>query len=79
MGLLTDTHIQTNQFSDLALAFYVTYLIFELPTGYLMQRLPTAKYLGANGEPVLQMLNPFLLTANREQSRYGVWLQPWTV
>ncbi|KAJ6110881.1 allantoate permease [Penicillium sp. IBT 16267x] len=48
MGLLTDTHIQTNQFSYLALAFYVTYLIFELPTGYLMQRLPTAKYLGAN-------------------------------
>ena len=26
----------------------MTYLAFELPTGYLMQRLPTAKYLGAN-------------------------------
>lgn len=26
----------------------MTYLAFEFPTGYLMQRLPTAKYLGAN-------------------------------
>jgi len=48
MGLFQDTHINTNQFSLLALVFYVTYLFFELPTGYLMQRFPTAKYLGAN-------------------------------
>lgn len=48
MGLLKDAHITTSQFSLLALVFYVTYLAFELPTGYLMQRLPTAKYLGAN-------------------------------
>lgn len=49
MGLLSDTNMRTNEFSDLALAFYVTYLFFELPTGFLMQRLPTAKYLGLNG------------------------------
>ena len=49
MGLYQDTGITTNQFSLLALIFYVTYLVFEMPTGYLMQRLPTAKYLGANG------------------------------
>lgn len=49
MGLLTDTNMRTNEFSDLTLAFYVTYLVFELPTGFLMQRLPTAKYLGLNG------------------------------
>ena len=48
MGLFEDTNIDTDQFSYLALAFYVTYLFFEIPTGYLMQRLPTAKYLGAN-------------------------------
>ncbi|KAL1983249.1 hypothetical protein VTN96DRAFT_347 [Rasamsonia emersonii] len=42
MGLLQDTNMQTNQFANLALAFYVTYLAFELPTGYLMQRFPTA-------------------------------------
>jgi hypothetical protein len=53
MGLLADTHMGTNEFSYLALAFYVTYLFFELPTGYLMQRLPTAKYLGVNGEWIL--------------------------
>lgn len=49
MGLLSDTNMRTNDFSDLTLAFYVTYLFFELPTGFLMQRLPTAKYLGLNG------------------------------
>lgn len=49
MGLLSDTNMRTNEFSDLTLAFYVTYLVFELPTGFLMQRLPTAKYLGLNG------------------------------
>ncbi|KAK9852465.1 hypothetical protein MYU51_008259 [Penicillium brevicompactum] len=48
MGLLSDTNMRTNQFSNLTLAFYVTYLFFELPTGFLMQRLPTAKYLGFN-------------------------------
>ncbi|KAI5919310.1 allantoate permease [Camillea tinctor] len=48
MGLQKDTGITGNQFSLLATLFYVTYLAFELPTGYLMQRLPTAKYLGAN-------------------------------
>ncbi|KAI1373006.1 allantoate permease [Hypoxylon crocopeplum] len=48
MGLQEDTGITGNQFSLLATLFYVTYLVFELPTGYLMQRLPTAKYLGAN-------------------------------
>ncbi|KAI4592461.1 hypothetical protein KJ359_011158 [Pestalotiopsis sp. 9143b] len=48
MGLQEDTGITGDQFSLLALVFYVTYLAFEFPTGYLMQRLPTAKYLGAN-------------------------------
>jgi MFS family permease len=48
MGLQKDTGISGDQFSQLALLFYVTYLAFEFPTGYLMQRLPTAKYLGAN-------------------------------
>ncbi|GFF48249.1 allantoate permease [Aspergillus udagawae] len=49
MGLLKDTGMQIDQFSKLALAFYVSYLSFEFPTGYLMQRLPIAKYLGLNG------------------------------
>lgn len=45
---LSRSPVTTDQFSLLALVFYVTYLAFELPTGYLMQRLPLAKYLGAN-------------------------------
>lgn len=48
MDLDEDAHITTSQFSTLALIFYVTYLAFELPTGYLMQRLPLARYLGCN-------------------------------
>ncbi|PLB45518.1 allantoate permease [Aspergillus steynii IBT 23096] len=48
MGFLEDTNMRTDQFSNLALAFYVSYLFFEFPTGYLMQRFPTAKYLGLN-------------------------------
>ena len=56
MGLLSDTNMRTDEFSNLTLAFYVTYLFFELPTGFLMQRLPTAKYLGFNG--ILLLLIP---------------------
>lgn len=39
--------VNTSQFSNLALFFYVSYLALEFPHGYGMQRLPTAKYLGA--------------------------------
>ncbi|RAL11327.1 putative MFS transporter [Aspergillus homomorphus CBS 101889] len=49
MCLLDDTGMRTDQFSNLALAFYVS-IFLELPTGYLMQRLATAKYLGLNGK-----------------------------
>jgi sugar phosphate permease len=47
MGLYDDANITTTQFSNLALFFYVSYLVLEFPHGYGMQRLPTAKYLGA--------------------------------
>jgi len=46
MGLQEDTNTSAKQFSYLALAFYVSYCVFEIPQGYLMQRFPTAKYLG---------------------------------
>ncbi|KAK8050300.1 allantoate permease [Apiospora phragmitis] len=48
MGLRKDTGITGDQYSELATVFYVTYLAFEFPTAYLMQRLPTAKFLGVN-------------------------------
>ncbi|KAG9744338.1 MFS general substrate transporter, partial [Aureobasidium melanogenum] len=46
MGLYDDAHITKADFSNLAWIFYVTYLAFEFPHGYGMQRFPTAKYLG---------------------------------
>lgn len=46
MGLYDDAHITKADFSNLAWIFYVSYLIFEFPHGYGMQRYPTAKYLG---------------------------------
>lgn len=46
MGLQKDTGITGDQFSQLALIFYVSYLGFEFPHGWGMQRFPTAKYLG---------------------------------
>jgi hypothetical protein len=46
MGLEDDANMTGNQFSTLALIFYVSYLAVEFPHGYGMQRLPTAKYLG---------------------------------
>lgn len=47
MGLYEDANISTSHFANLALFFYVSYLALEFPHGYGMQRLPTAKYLGA--------------------------------
>ncbi|CAK1363488.1 unnamed protein product [Cercospora beticola] len=47
MGLQDDTEMSKDQFSNLALIFYVSYLAFEFPHAYGMQKLPTAKYLGA--------------------------------
>jgi hypothetical protein len=49
MGISKDTHTNAGQFSYLAMAFYVSYLVFEVPHGFLIQRLPLAKYLGACG------------------------------
>jgi len=46
MDAQSDTNTSASQFSYLALLFYVFYLIREIPQGYLMQRFPTAKYLG---------------------------------
>jgi hypothetical protein len=50
MGLGNDTHTSPSQFSDLALAFYVSYLVSEPLAGYLLQQLPVAKFLGGNGD-----------------------------
>jgi MFS family permease len=47
MGLQKDANITGDQFSQLAMIFYVSYLACEFPHAYGMQTLPTAKYLAA--------------------------------
>ena len=59
MGIRTDNNIDTNQYSYLALAFYVTFLFFELPQGYALQRFPISKYLGMNSMPISGRKNVF--------------------
>lgn len=66
MGLVSDTKMRTNQFSNLTQAFYVIYLFFELLTGYLMQRLPTARYLDFN-----VMLWGLITTLNCSAKNFG--------
>ncbi|KIX95093.1 uncharacterized protein Z520_09009 [Fonsecaea multimorphosa CBS 102226] len=48
MGLGKDTNSSPSQFSQLALAFYVAYLVFEPVMAYLLQKLPVGKVLGVN-------------------------------
>jgi len=46
MGLQDDTNITGDQYSQLAMIFYVSYLAFEFPHAWGMQHFPTAKYIG---------------------------------
>lgn len=48
MGIIDDTHIPSNGFSNLAIAFYVSFIVCEPLQSFLIQKFPTAKYLGCN-------------------------------
>ncbi|KAF2092631.1 putative allantoate permease [Rhizodiscina lignyota] len=48
MGLTTSLHMDTNQFSWLASAFFIAYAVAEFPQGYLLQKFPISKILGVN-------------------------------
>ncbi|EXJ59209.1 hypothetical protein A1O7_06641 [Cladophialophora yegresii CBS 114405] len=48
MGVIEDTHMPANGFSNLAIAFYVAFLICEPLQSFFIQKFPTAKYLGCN-------------------------------
>jgi MFS transporter, ACS family, allantoate permease len=49
MGLRTDTHLHGQDYSNIAMMFYVGFLAAEFPTQYLAQRISRlGKYLGAN-------------------------------
>jgi MFS family permease len=48
MGLIEDTNMPPNGFSNLAMVFYVSFLVCEPLQTYFIQRFPVAKWLGAN-------------------------------
>lgn len=53
MGIIEDTNLPANGFSNLAMAFYISFFVFEPLQAYCIQRFPVAKWLGINGMPVL--------------------------
>lgn len=50
MGVIEDTHMPSSGFSNLAMAFYASFLVFEPIQSSLIQKFPTAKFLGINGQ-----------------------------
>ncbi|KAI9309366.1 major facilitator superfamily domain-containing protein [Cunninghamella echinulata] len=46
LGIMEDTHITKEQFGWLGALFYVGYIAFQIPNNFLIQRLPTSKYMG---------------------------------
>ncbi|KAK6330479.1 hypothetical protein TWF696_003370 [Orbilia brochopaga] len=46
MGLNQDLRLQGNEFSWCATAFFIAFLVAEIPTGLFLQKIPAAKYLG---------------------------------
>ena len=49
MGMRQDTHLKGQDYSNVAMMFYIGFLAAEFPTQYLAQRISRlGKYLGAN-------------------------------
>ncbi|KAI4113473.1 MAG: hypothetical protein LQ345_005559 [Seirophora villosa] len=48
MGLNQELKLQANEFSNAATWFFIAFLIAEVPTALILQRVPVAKWLGAN-------------------------------
>ncbi|KAL8946603.1 MAG: hypothetical protein Q9222_007023 [Ikaeria aurantiellina] len=48
MGLNKELKLKANEFSNAATWFFIAYLIAEVPNGIILQRIPVAKWLGAN-------------------------------
>ena len=49
MGLREDTHLHGQDYSNVAMMFYIGYIFAEFPTQYFAQRISRlAKYLSAN-------------------------------
>ncbi|KAI9305535.1 major facilitator superfamily domain-containing protein [Cunninghamella echinulata] len=47
LGILEDTKTDNDQYGFLGSIFYIGFIIFQIPNSYLIQRLPTSKYLGS--------------------------------
>ncbi|KIM92205.1 hypothetical protein PILCRDRAFT_299 [Piloderma croceum F 1598] len=48
MGMNEDLKLVGNNFSNTATALYIATLITEIPTGYILQKVPPGKWLGMN-------------------------------
>ncbi|KFY36707.1 hypothetical protein V495_07667 [Pseudogymnoascus sp. VKM F-4514 (FW-929)] len=48
MGINKDLALTKNNFSNVGSAFFIAYLIAEVPTGYVLQKIPPGKWLGIN-------------------------------
>ncbi|KAH9930639.1 MFS general substrate transporter [Fomitopsis serialis] len=48
LGILKDAHLGQNQFDWLSTIFYLSFLAFQLPQSYALQRLPVGKWVSVN-------------------------------
>lgn len=48
MGLNRDLKLQKNDFSNAATAFFMAYLVAEVPNGYILNKVAAGKWLGMN-------------------------------
>lgn len=48
MGIKTDANLVGQQYSWLTTCTYIAVLVFELPTNFIIQKVPVAKYLAVN-------------------------------
>ena len=49
MGIIEDTNLPADGFSNIAMSFYLSFLVCEPLQAYFIQKFPVAKWLGANG------------------------------
>ncbi|KAF9053058.1 major facilitator superfamily domain-containing protein [Panaeolus papilionaceus] len=48
LGIIPGTHLTQNQFNWLSTIFYLSYLVFEYPQNFALQRLPVGKWISIN-------------------------------
>ncbi|KAG0643144.1 major facilitator superfamily domain-containing protein [Tuber brumale] len=48
MGMPKDLKLKGNDLTWAATSFFIAYFVAEIPTGYILQKMPAGKYLGVN-------------------------------